>query len=91
MHRLARFLSILAVVAAVLTISITYFRFPQMDFEIAVFFSAVTVFLSLAAGGLALLLAAILAVNKDSPKPVITTVLSIIALVLACGWIWLSY
>ena len=71
-----------------LAISVTYFEFPPIGYEGMVFVSSVAVVLTIGSGILSLTLATILFVKKASPKPVTATVVSILSLILAFGYVW---
>ena len=88
MFRLSRFLSKVALISAMLAVSVTYFEFPPIGYEGMVFVSSVAVVLTIGSGVLSLVLAAILFVKRASPKPVNATVVSILSLILAFGYVW---
>lgn len=87
-YRLSRFLSKVALISAILAISVTYFEFPPIGYEGMVFVSSVAVVLTIGSGILSLALATILFIMKASPKPVNATVVSILSLILAFGYVW---
>ncbi len=88
MYRLSRFLSKVALISAMLAVSVTYSEFPRSGYEGMVFVSSVAVVLTIGSGILSLALAAILFVKRASPKPVNATVVSILSLILAFGYVW---
>lgn len=88
MYRLSRFLSKVALISALLAISVTYFEFPPIGYEGMVFVSSVAVVLTIGSGVLSLVLATILFIKKTSPKPVNATVVSILSIILAFGHVW---
>jgi len=88
MYRLSGFLSKVALISAMLAISVTYFEFPPIGYEGMVFVSSVAVVLTIGSGILSLALATILFVKKISPKPVNATVVSILSIILAFGYVW---
>jgi len=53
-----------------------------------VFVSSVGVVLTIGSGVLSLALATILFIKKTSPKPVNATVVSILSIILAFGYVW---
>ncbi len=71
-----------------LALSVTYFEFPPIGYEGMVFVSSVGVVLTIGSGILSLVLASILFVKRASPKPVNATVISILSLILAFGYVW---
>ena len=91
MPGLARFMSVLGLVAAVLTISLTHFGFPRVEYEYMVLISAVSIFMALACSGLALLLISFLLTRKVRPAPVVTAVITLITLGLSGGWLLINY
>jgi len=88
MYRLSGFLAKVALISAMLAISVTYFEFPPIGYEGMVFVSSVGVVLTIGSGVLSLVLATILFVKRASPKPVNATVVSILSLILAFGYVW---
>ena len=88
MYRLSRFLSKVALISALLAISVTYIEFPSIGYEGMVFVSSVAVVLTIGSGVLSLALATILFIKKTSPKPVNATVVSILSIILAFGYVW---
>ena len=88
MYRLSGFLSKVALISAMLALSVTYFEFPPIGYEGMVFVSSVGVVLTIGSGILSLVLASILFVKRASPKPVNATVISILSLILAFGYVW---
>lgn len=88
MYRLARFLSIVALISATLAVSVTYFGFPPIGFEGMIFLSSVAVVLVIGSAVLSLALAAIIALKGSSPKPLVPTAISILSLLIAVGYIW---
>ncbi|MBT8433040.1 MAG: hypothetical protein KJN95_00170 [Gammaproteobacteria bacterium] len=88
MYRLAGFLSKVALISAMLAVSVTYFEFPPIGYEGMVFVSSVGVVLTIGSAILSLALASILFVKRTSPKPVNATVISILSLILAFGYVW---
>ena len=88
MYRLSGFLSKVALISAMLALSVTYFEFPPIGYEGMVFVSSVGVVLTIGSGILSLILASILFVKRASPKPVNATVISILSLILAFGYVW---
>lgn len=91
MARLARFLSVLGLVAAVLTISLTHFNFPPVEYGIMVVISAVSIFLALACTGLALLLISLLLLRKVEPMPTTTSLITLVTLTLSGGWLLVNF
>jgi hypothetical protein len=71
-----------------LAVSVTYFEFPPIGYEGMVFVSSVGVVLTIGSGILSLVLASILFIKRASPKPVNATVISILSLILAFGYVW---
>jgi len=88
MYRLSGFLSKVALISAMLAVSVTYFEFPPIGYEGMVFVSSVGVVLTIGSGILSLVLASILFIKRASPKPVNATVISILSLILAFGYVW---
>jgi len=88
MYRLSKFLSKVALISAMLAVSVTYFEFPPIGYEGMVLVSSVAVVLTIGSGILSLALATILFVKRASPKPVNATVVSILSLILAFGYVW---
>lgn len=88
MHRLSRFLSVIALISATLAVSVTYFSFPPIGYEGMIFLSSVAVVLTIGSGLLSLALVAIIFVRKKPPKPVSTTAISIVSIAIAFGYIW---
>lgn len=88
MHRLARFLSLIALISSSLAVLGTYFSIPSLGYEGTIFVSSVAVVLAIGAGSLSLILAAIIFARKMSPKPVNTTAISIASMAIAFGYIW---
>lgn len=91
MPRLARFMSVVGLLAAVLTISVTDFGFPRVEYGYIVLISAVSIFLALACSGLALLLISLLLLRQVKPAPVVTAVITLITLTLSGGWLLIHY
>ncbi len=88
MYRLSRFLSKVALISAMLAVSVTYFEFPPIGYEGMVFVSSVAVVLTIGAGVLSLALALFLFIRKSSPKPVNATFISILSIAIAFGYVW---
>ena len=88
MYRLARFLSTIAILAAVLAVSVTYLGFPPVSYEGMVLLSAVAIVMALASGGLSLLLSIILVIKKQAPTPVRPAAVSVLAIALATTYVW---
>ena len=88
MYRLSGFLSKVALISALLALSVTYFEFPPIGYAGMVFVSSVGVVLTIGSGILSLILASILFIKKASPKPVNATVISILSIFLAFGYVW---
>ena len=91
MARLARFLSILGLVAALLTISLTHFNFPRVEYEIMILISAVSIFLALACSGLALLLVSFMLMRKVDPTPTTTSLITLVTLALSGVWLVINF
>ena len=88
MYRLSKFLSSVAIISATLAVSITYYEIPPIGYEGMIFVSSVAVVLAIGSALLSLSLAAIHTARRRSPKPVIATVLSVLSLIVAFGYIW---
>ena len=88
MFRLSRFLSKVAIISAILAFCVTYFGFPPVGFEGVIFISSVAVVLAIGAAVLSLVLALILFAKGSSPKPTTATVISMLSLAMAVGYIW---
>lgn len=88
MHRLSRFLSVVALISATLAVCVTYFSIPPMGYEGMIFLSSVAVVLALGSGLLSLALAAFVFVRKKPPKPLKTTAISILSIAIALGYVW---
>ena len=91
MPRLARFLSILGLLAAILTISVTHFDIPPVEYGIMVVISSVSIFLALASTGLALLLVSFLLLRKVEPMPVATVMIILLTLSLSGVWLVINF
>ena len=91
MNRLARFLSLLGLFAALLTISLTHLGFPPMAPEFVVLFSAVSIFMALASTGLALLLVSIMMIRKEDPLPTTTSIITMVTLALSGIWLLVNF
>ena len=91
MPRLARFLSILGLIAALLTISLTHLGFPRVEYEIMIVISAVSIFLALACSGLAILLVSFLLLRKVDPMPTTTSLITLVTLALSGGWLVVNF
>ncbi len=91
MPRLARFMSVLGLMAAILTISITHFDIPPVEYEMMVVVSSVSIFLALASTGLALLLVSFLLLRKVDPMPTTTSVITLVTLTLSGGWLIVNF
>ena len=87
MHRLARFLAGLGLLAALLTISLTHLDFPPLEYEMMVVISAVSIFMALASTGLALFLVSILLMRKVEPMPTATAITTLVTLALSGFWL----
>ena len=78
----------MALISAILAVSVTYFGFPPIGFEGMIFLSSVAVVLVIGSAILSLVLAAIIALKGDSPKPLVPTAISFLSLSIAIGYIW---
>ena len=87
--RLSRFLSQVAMTAAVTAICVTFFEFPPVGFEGMIFISSVAVVLALGAGMLSLTLASYLFIRRRSPRPTSATIVSFLAIALALAFVWM--
>lgn len=87
-HRLSKFLSRIALVAATLAICVTYYQFPPIGYEGMIFVSSVAVVLALGAGLISLGLAAILLLLRKSPKPYNAMLIATLAIGMAAGYVW---
>lgn len=91
MPRLARFLSMLGLISALLTISLTHLGFPPVDYEIMIVISAVSIFLALACSGLTLLLVSFLLMRKVEPMPTTTSLITLATLTLSGAWLFVNF
>ena len=87
MRDLARFLAVLGLISALLTISLTHLDFPSLEYEIMVVVSSVSIFLALASTGLALFLVSILLLRKQDPMPTATAITTLVTLALSGFWL----
>ena len=91
MPRLARYMSVLGLMAAILTISIIHLDIPPVEYEMMVVVSSVSIFLALASTGLALLLVSFLLLRKVDPMPTTTSVITLVTLTLSGGWLIVNF
>lgn len=87
MSRFARFLSLLGLFCALLTISLTHLGFPPVGFEAMVVISAVSIFMALASTGLALMLVTVIMIRKIDPTPTTTSIITMVTLALSGVWL----
>lgn len=88
MHRLSRFLSIVALTSSALANWLSYYWIPALGYEGTIFISSVAVVLAIGAGSLSLILAAILFFRKKPPKPIVTSAISITSIAMAFAYVW---
>lgn len=88
-HRLSKFLSRVALVSVALAFCITYYAYPPIGYEGIIFISSVAVVLALGAGLLALVLAGLLLVRRQPPRPWNAIVVACLSLGLAMTYVWL--
>jgi hypothetical protein len=89
--RLARFLSVIGLLSAILTISLTHFAFPRISLEAMIVISAVSIFMALACSGLALLLISFVLLRKAEPAPIATAIITLVTLTLSGAWLLVNY
>jgi len=87
--RLSRFLSQVAMTAAVTAICVTYFKFPPVGFEGMIFISSVAVVLALGAGTMSLILAIYLVIRRKSSQSMSPTIVASLAIALALAYVWM--
>ena len=88
-HRLSKFLSRVALVSVVLAFGIAYYDYPPIGIEGRIFISSVAVVLALGAGLLTLVLAGLLLVRRQRPRPWNAVVVACLSVILALVFVWL--
>lgn len=86
-HRLTKFLSRVALVAAALAFCVTYYDYPEIVYEGRIFISSVGVAMAIIAGLLSLALGSLLLIRRLPPKPWNAIVVASLSIVLALTYV----
>lgn len=88
MHKLARFLSVVAITSATIAVAVAYYSYPPIGYEGVIFVSSVAVVLAILSALLSLTLVAYIFLTKKAPKPINTTAIAVAAIAMAFAYVW---